>query len=138
MATYVQINNVKYPAMITGRLNDRDWDNRASKEITLEITYMDAINAFVNDVQWNIVQDVEQHIEKHDDKGEIIFETVMEQEVYDNSEYNIAGDITDHRNGKVTVKMGKPTAEEQLVEMASIAADLEYQNLLAMNDMEVI
>jgi hypothetical protein len=55
MATYVEINNIKYPAVITGRLNDRDWDNRASKEITLEMTYMDVINTFVNNVQWNIV-----------------------------------------------------------------------------------
>ena len=136
MATYVEINNIKYPAMITGRLNDRDWNNRASKEITLEMTYMDAINTFVNDVQWNIVQDVEQRIEKHDNNGEITFETVMEQEAYDNSEYNIAGDIIDHRNGKVTVKMGKPTAEEQLVEMASIAANAEYQLMLSMEDVE--
>lgn len=136
MATYVKINNIKYPAVITGRLNDHDWNNRASKEITLEMAYMDAINTFVNDVQWNIVQDVERYIEKHDDNGEVIFETVMEQEIYDNSEYNIAGDIIDHRNGTITVKMGKPTAEEQLVEMASIAANAEYQLMLSMEDVE--
>lgn len=136
MATYVEINNIKYPAVITGRLNDHDWNNRASKEITIEMTYMDAINTFVNDIQWNIVQDVEQRIKKHDDNNEITFETIMGQEVYDNSEYNIAGDIIDHRNGKVTVKMGKPTAEEQLVEMANIAANAEYQLMLSMEDVE--
>lgn len=136
MATYVEINNIKYPAVITGRLNDHDWNNRASKEITIEMTYMDAINTFVNNVQWNIVQDVEQQIEKHGDNDEITFETVMGQEVYDNSEYNIAGDIIDHRNGKVTVKMGKPTAAEQLAEMASIAANAEYQLMLSMEDVE--
>lgn len=136
MATYVEINNIKYPAMITGRLNDHDWNNRASKEITLEMAYMDAINMFVNNVQWNIVQDVERRIEKHDDNDEVVFETVMEQEVYDNSEYNIAGDIIDHRNGKITVKMGKPTAEEQLMGMASIAANAEYQLMLSMEDVE--
>lgn len=136
MATYVEINNIKYPAVITGRLNDHDWNNRASKEITIEMTYMDAINTFVNDVKWNIVQDVEQRIEKHNDNDEITFETIMGQEVYDNSEYNIAGDIIDHRNGKVTVKMGKPTAAEQLAEMASIAANAEYQLMLSMEDVE--
>lgn len=136
MATYVEINNIKYPAVITGRLKDHDWDDRASKEITIEMTYMDAINIFVNDVQWNIVQDVEHQIEKLNDNDEITFENVIEQEVYDNSEYNIAGDIIDHRNGKVTVKMGKPTAEEQLVEMASVAADAEYQLMLSMKDVE--
>lgn len=136
MATYVEINNIKYPAVITGRLKDHDWDDRASKEITIEMTYMDAINIFVNDVQWNIVQDVEHQIERHDDNDEITFENVIEQEVYDNSEYNIAGDIIDHRNGKVTVKMGKPTAEEQLVEMTSVAANAEYQLMLSMKDVE--
>lgn len=136
MATYVEINNIKYPAVITGRLNDHDWNNRASKEITIEMTYMDAINTFVNDVKWNIVQDVEQQVEKHGDNDEITFETVMGQEVYDNSEYNIAGDIIDHRNGKVTVKMGKPTVAEQLAEMASIAANAEYQLMLSMVDVE--
>ena len=146
MATYVEINNIKYPAVITGKLNDHDWNNRASKAITIEMAYEDALNTFVNNIQWNIVQDVEKRVEKHDENGdvmvnenkEVIFETVTAEEFYDNSEYCLAGDITDHRNGTVTVKMGKPTAEEQLVEMASIAANLEYQNLLAMNDMEVI
>ena len=33
-------------------------------------------------------------------------------EEYDNSDYCILGDITVHRDGKVTVKMGKPTGEE--------------------------
>ena len=120
MATYVEVHNVKYPAVITGRLNDHDWDDRASKEITIEMTYMDAVNTFVNDIQWNIVQDVERQVEKYNENGEIVFETVMEQEVYDNSDYNIAGDIVDHRNGKVTVKMGKLTAMEMLAMLEEV------------------
>ena len=122
MAIYVEINNIQYPASITGKLSDRDWDNRASKAITVEMTYEDALNTFVNDVQWSIVQDVEERVEKvdengevmHDENGEVIFATEAKQELYDNSEYNIAGDIIDHRNGKITVKMGKLTAEEML------------------------
>ena len=35
-----------------------------------------------------------------------------EVEEYDNSDYCMAGDVTVHRDGTVTVKMGKPTAEE--------------------------
>ena len=42
-------------------------------------------------------------------------ETVTpEAETYDNSAYSVAGPITDHRDGTVTVKMGKPTAAELL------------------------
>ena len=138
MATYIEVNNIKYPAIITGRLNDRDWDNRASKGIKLEMSYTDAMSLFVDDAQWNIVQDVEVMQESIDDEGNPVRKMVTEQEVYDNSEYSIAGDIVDHRDGTVTVKMGKPTAEEQLIEMAAIAAELEYQNMLAMDDLEVV
>ena len=115
MAIYVEVNGTKYPATITGRLSDGDWNNRDSKSITVGLSYEEAKNIFVNDVEWNIVQDV--NVEKEtgvDEEGNPIFETVAETESFDNSEYCIAGDIIDHRDGTVTVKMGKPTAEELL------------------------
>ena len=114
MAIRVEINGVQYPASITGRLNDKDWDNRESKAIELEMAYGEAMQLFVDDAQWNIVQDVEVMREVEDENGNITMETVVEQERYDNSDYCIAGDIVDHRNGTVTVKMGKPTAMELL------------------------
>lgn len=114
MATYIEINNVRYPAIITGRLNDKDWDNRASKAIKVEMTYADALNNFVDDVDWNIIQEIEVQNEIIDEEGNSTFETIIEEEIYDNSEYCIAGDIIDHRDGTVTVKMGRPTAEELL------------------------
>lgn len=114
MATYIEINKVKYPAVITGRLRDNDWDNRESKAITVEMSYEDAMNLFVDEVKWYIVQDVEERVEQIDENGETTFTTVMKDEYYDNSDYSIAGDIINHRNGKITVKMGKSTAEELL------------------------
>lgn len=114
MATYIEINNERYPASITGRLNDRDWDNRESKAIEVEMTYAEAIALFTDDVAWNIIQENEFQREVIDEEDNVTFETVVEEEVYDNSDYCIAGDIIDHRNGKVTIKMGKPTAEELL------------------------
>ena len=114
MAIYVKVGENQYPASITGKVNDRDWDNRASKAIRLEMTYEDAVNTFVDDVDWSIVQDVEEIIENIDDEGNITHETVINTETYDNSEYAIAGDIIDHRDGTVTVKMGKLTADELL------------------------
>lgn len=114
MATYIEINKVKYPAVITGRLRDNDWDNRESKAITVEMSYEDAMNLFVDEVKWYIVQDVEERVEQIDENGETTFTTVIKDEYYDNSDYSIAGDIINHRNGKITVKMGKPTAEELL------------------------
>ena len=121
MATYIEINNLKYPASITGRLNDKDWDDRESKAIKVEIPYSDAINIFVDDVKWNIVQDIEESVEHIDEEtGDIVYETLIRQEVYDNSDYSIAGDIVDHRNGYVTIKMGKPTAKEILAMLEEV------------------
>lgn len=117
MATYIKFNNsdVLYPASITGRLNDSDWDNRASKAIHVEMKYNDAISMFVDEVKWSIVQDVEHVVEIVDEEtNEVTFKTVVEQDVYDNSEYSILGDIVVHKDETVTVKMGKPTAEEIL------------------------
>ena len=120
MATYVEINNNQYPASITGRLNDKDWNNRESKAIRLEMTYADAVATFVDNVSWNIIQENEVQREVRDEEGNISFKMVTETETYDNSEYSIAGDIVDHRDGTVTVKMGKPTAEELLIMLEEV------------------
>lgn len=115
MAIYVEVNETLYPASVTGRLNDRDWDNRESKAIKVEMSYADAVNIFTNDVKWNIVQDIEEEVEYiNEETGDVTYEVVLKQESYDNSDYNIAGDIIDHRDGSVTVKMGKLTAAEML------------------------
>ena len=107
MNIYVEVNGTRYPAIITGKLKDKDWDDRASKAITLEMAYADAVVLFVNDVDWNIVEEPD---ENEEGAVEII--------THDNSEYSITGDIIDHRNGTITVKMGKPTAEEILAVLA--------------------
>ena len=121
MATYIKVQNIQYPASITGRLHDGDWDDRASKAIRLEMSYADALSLFVDDVQWSILQDMETFEDREEEmfneetgETEVVTTTVPVTilEEYDNSEYSIAGDIIDHRDGTVTVKMGKLTAEE--------------------------
>ena len=104
--TYVKINGSLYPATINGSMKDRLWNDRESKAITLAMDYATALALFVDGLNWSIVMDVEQPQED----GSVI--TV--QEKYDNSEYDVAGPITDNRNGTVTVKMGKATAQELL------------------------
>lgn len=92
----VKINGTEYPATITGKMNDLEWDGRQSKTITLEMTHDEADELFVDGVEWSIVD------------GE---------DEWDNSEYCFAGDITDHRDGTVSVKMGKPTDLESILEL---------------------
>jgi hypothetical protein len=117
MTVYVEINGVKYPAVITGRLNDSDWDDRASKAITLEMSYEDAMRNFVDGVSWSIIQEVEDTEEQINENGEVTFVPTIKLESYDNSEYSLAGDITDHRDGTITVKMGKLTDLEEAYEI---------------------
>ena len=104
--TYVKINGTTYPAVINGKHIDREWNDRESKTITLEMDYADAIALFVDGLAWSILMDVE----KEQEDGSIV--TVQEE--YDNSEYSMAGSITDNRDGTLAVKMGKPTQIETL------------------------
>lgn len=124
MTIFVKVNDIRLPAIITGRLNDKDWNNRASKAIKVEMDYNDALAMFVDDVDWFIEEETERTIEKLVDKvetdeageehivQEVVYETITEVVSHDNSEYSIAGDVVNHRDGTITVKMGKPTAEE--------------------------
>jgi len=102
--TYIKINNTLYPASVVGKISDKEWDGRESKTITLEMEYDAAFGLFIDGLIWSIVR-------KYEVDGE-------EKEVeYDNSEFVLAGDITNHRDGTITVKMGKLTALEEAYEM---------------------
>lgn len=120
MATFVKINGTTYPAEINGRLKNSAWDGRDTKEIVLEMDYAAAAALFVDGLSWSIVCQ----------------EEGQPEEEYDNSEYSMVGDITAHRDGTLSVLMGKPLEVElqaqriQELEQAgggdsTIKADLE-------------
>ena len=105
--TQITLNNQTYDATVSGTSRDTAWGNRASKSITLAMDYATAMATFVDDVPWSILY---QGPDYYDPETK---QTVTpEVEEYDNSDYCMAGDVTDHRDGTVTVKMGKPTGEE--------------------------
>ena len=111
---FVKINDKLYPATVVGRMVDKDWDDRASKSITLEMTYAEAIELFVDGLIWSIVQ--REEVPTVDEDGNQIGTETHETE-FDNSDYTLAGDITDHRDGRITVKMGKLTELEAAYEI---------------------
>lgn len=111
---YVKLNNELYPATVDGRVKDYDWDNRSSKSITLEMDYATAIGLFVNGLAWSIVEKNE--APTFDENG-VQTGTEIKETEYDNSDYNLAGDITDHRDGTITAKMGKLTYLEEAYEI---------------------
>ena len=113
---YFKTNNTEYPASIAGKVTDRDWDNRESKAITLEMTYAEAAQLFVDGLSWSIVQ--RDTVLAYASDGSPIAETAEEQvQEWDNSDFCVAGPITDNRDGTITAKMGKKTASDILAEL---------------------
>lgn len=110
MSIYVKVNNTEYPATVTGDRADRMWDGRDTKTITLTMTHAEAAALLPDNTPWSIVQ--RGTVPKYDEQGKPTGETKEVVNEYDNSEYSLAGDITDHRDGTVSIKMGKPTESE--------------------------
>lgn len=132
MSTSVIIHEVEYPAEISGVLQNPKWDRRDTKAITLEMTHAQAVSLFVDGLAWGIKQVNTYPV--FDDKGQPTGETKTETQTFDNSDYSVAGSITDNRDGTVTVMMGKHTeleiAQDARDEAESALAELEaaYDN----------
>ena len=132
MSTSVIIHEVEYPAEISGVLQNPKWDRRDTKAITLEMTHDQAVSLFVDGLAWSIKQVNTYPV--FDDKGQPTGETKTETQTFDNSDYSVAGSITDNRDGTVTVMMGKHTdleiAQDARDEAESALAELEaaYDN----------
>lgn len=112
--TYIKINKNLYPAAVSGKIADHEWDNRESKAITIEMDYETANALFVDGLAWSIVEKNE--VPVFDENGEQTGTEIRETE-WDNSEFTLAGDLTDHRNGTITAKMGKLTDLEEAYEI---------------------
>ena len=109
--TYIKIGEKLYPATISGKVTDTDWDRRESKAVTLEMDYDTAAALFVDGLAWSIVYQGNSYT---DDDGNVI---TPDPEEYDNSDFCVAGTLTDNRDGTMTVKMGKLTELEEAYEM---------------------
>lgn len=112
MSIYVKVNGTEYPATVNGNLVDRNWNGRDTKTIYLTMPYEQAAALLPDNTPWSIVQ--RDTVDVLDEQGKPTGETKEVVNEYDNSEYSLAGDITDHRDGTVSIKMGKPTEAETL------------------------
>ena len=113
MSIYVKVNNTEYLATVTGDRADRGWDNRDTKTIRLTMTHDQVAALLPDNTPWSIVK--RDMVDVLDEQGQPTGETKEVVNEYDNSEYSLAGDITDHRDGTVSIKMGKPTETENAV-----------------------
>ena len=110
MAQYLKVNGQEYPAKFISKYQDLNWDKRETQTIYLSMSH-DAVAALLPDnTPWSIVQ--RDMVDVLDEQGKPTGETKEVVNEYDNSEYSLAGDITDHRDGTVSIKMGKPTESE--------------------------
>lgn len=110
MAIYIKVNNTEYPAAVSGANNDRMWDGRDTKTIHLAMTHDEVAALLPDNTPWSIVMRETQDV--LDEQGQPTGETKEVVNEYDNSAYSLSGAITDHRDGTVSIKMGKPTESE--------------------------
>lgn len=110
MSIYIKVNQTEYPASVNGINNDRAWGGRDIKMITLTMTATEVAALLPDNTPWSIVQ--RDMVDKLDENNIPTGETVEQVNEWDNSEYSLSGDIIDHRDGLVSIKMGKPTDAE--------------------------
>lgn len=108
MKTYVNINGQKIEATVYGHSRDMEWNDRDSKSIVAAMSYEQAKVLFINDTPWSITQEFDPVQQPQGDP------ITPDPVTYDNSEFCMAGPITDNRDGTVMIKMGKPLPGETL------------------------
>ena len=114
MSIYVKVNGTEYPATVNGNRTDRSWGDRDTKTIHLTMTHDQVAALLPDNTPWSIVQ--RDTVPKYDSDGQPTGETEEVVNEYDNSAYSLAGEITDYRDGTVSIKMGKPTETENAVD----------------------
>ena len=90
------------PPILAKKISE-DGANREYLRITVSATYADVLAYFVDNATYSIRQfDI-------DNNGNEL-ETYQD---FDWSEYSVARDVIDHRDGRITVYMAKPNEQEE-------------------------
>ena len=110
MADFIKVNGQEYPATCIYNYKDLNWDKRETQTIYLTMTHDEAVALLPDNTPWSIVMRETQDV--LDEQGQPTGETKEVVNEYDNSAYSLAGQITDYRDGTVSIKMGKPTESE--------------------------
>ena len=110
MAEFIKVNGQEYPATCIYNYKDRNWDMRETQTVHLAMPYEQAAALLTSGVPWsNVFRETKDVLDADRNPTGETEEVVTEEDM---SEYSIAGDITDHRDGTVSIKMGKPTETE--------------------------
>lgn len=110
MAEFIRVAGQEYPVTCIYNHKDRNWDMRETQTVHLTMPYAQAAALLPSGTPWSIV--LRETVDKLDNDGNPTGETEEVVNEWDNSEYSLSGAITDHRDGTVSIKMGKPTETE--------------------------
>ncbi len=113
MAEFIKVGGQEYPATLIYNYKDRNWDMRETQTVHLTMSHDEVAALLPDNTPWSIVQRETKDV--LDEQGQPTGETKEVVNEYDNSAYSLSGDITDHRDGTVSIKMGKPTEAENAV-----------------------
>lgn len=112
MAEFIKVNGQEYPATLIYNYKDRNWDMRETQTVHLTMPYAQAAALLPSGTPWSNV--FRETVDKVDNDGNPTGETDEVVTEEDMSAYSLAGEITDYRDGTVSIKMGKPTEAEIL------------------------
>ena len=112
MAEFIKVNGVEYPATLIYNYKDRNWDMRETQTVHLTMPYAQAAALLTSGTPWsNVFRETGDKLDNDGSPTGQTEEVVTEEDM---SAYSLAGEITDYRDGTVSIKMGKPTEAETL------------------------
>ena len=105
MSTFLKANNTETPCEAAEHYRDSAW-GRPTCTVTIKASTAEIAALLPNNAPWSLIE----REDVLDELGAPNGQTVDHER--DMSEYSLSGDITDHRDGTVSIKMGKPTETE--------------------------
>lgn len=113
MAEFIKVAGQEYPATCVYNYKDRNWDMRETQTVHLTMPYAQAAALLPSGTPWsNVFRETKDKLDNDGNPTGQTEEVVTEEDM---SAYSLAGEITDHRDGTVSVKMGKRTETENAV-----------------------
>lgn len=108
MSTFLKANNAETPCEAAEHYRDSAW-GRPTCTVTIKASAAEIAALLPNNAPWSLIE----REDVLDESGAPTGQTVDHER--DMSDYSLPGDITDHRDGRVSIKMGKPTETESAV-----------------------
>lgn len=105
MSTILKANNTETPCEAAEHYRDSAW-GRPTCTVTVKASAAEIAALLPNNAPWSLIE----REDVLDESGMPTGQTVDHER--DMSEYSLSGDINDHRDGTVSIKMGKPTESE--------------------------